>query len=167
MSGKIVNQNLLEVEIEKQKQKYYIDKGSELTDYYCPSGFRFLTNTEYIGPDGFVVEYAMDLIRNCWKYYDSVAVGPAFACNGFMMHNMIAIYVKQAEPLEFGTVCDYCKKYYGDNDIIQIETNYRDVKQICKNCFSVYSYEEIMVGNKIVLVVKYKYTEQFVGKGDL
>jgi hypothetical protein len=29
--------------------KRYMDKGSELTDYYCPTGFRFLTNTNWIG----------------------------------------------------------------------------------------------------------------------
>ena len=33
-------------------RKHYWDKGDELIDYYCPSGFRFLTNTGWICPDG-------------------------------------------------------------------------------------------------------------------
>lgn len=144
-------------ELEPYKCKFYIDKGHELQDYYCPSGFRFLTNTLYIGPDGCVEKYAIDLIQNCWKYYGSVAVGPAFACNGFMMHDMIAIYVRQVESLEFGTICDDCGEYYYHDDIINVETYCRDAKKICKNCFNVYSYKEIMVGDEIVLVSKYRY----------
>lgn len=143
------------------KKKFYIDKGSELTDYYCPSGFRFLTNTPYIRPDGCVEEYVINLIRDCWKYYDSVAVGPAFASNGFMMCNMIAIYVKEVNPIvniiEFGKVCHHCGKAYRDNDIVKVCTYYMDRIYVCKNCFHVYSYEETTVGNKIVLVVKYRY----------
>lgn len=138
-------------------KKFYIDKGSELTDYYCPSGFRFLTNTVYIRPDGCVEEYAINLIRDCWKYYDSVAVGPAFSANGLMMQDMMAIYVRQVDPIEFGKVCHHCKKSYRDNDIIHVCTYYMDEIEVCKNCFHVYSYEEAMIGNKIVLVARYRH----------
>lgn len=138
-------------------KKFYIDKGSELTDYYRPSGFRFLTNTLYIRPDGCVEEDEIDLIRNCWKYYDSVSVGPAFACNGFMMPDTVAIYVKRVMSIEFGKVCHLCEGHFEDKDIIHALSYYMDNMDICKNCFDIYIYEETLIGNKKVLVAKYKY----------
>jgi hypothetical protein len=134
------------------KCRHYLDKGSELTDCYCPTGFRFLTNTDWIGRDGCAEQRTVDLVQNCWKFYDSVAVGPAFACNGFMMHDMIAIYVKQAVPVRLGHICSNCGGCYESKDIVPVETYFREGKKLCKNCFHVYSYEDIVVGNEIVLV---------------
>lgn len=133
---------------------FYIDEGSKLTDYYCPSGFRFLTNTNYIGADGGACQKATNLIRNCWKFYDSVAVGQAFACNGFMMKEMIAIYVKEVIPVRLGNVCDCCEESFENMDIIRVETYFRKAKKLCKNCFNVYSYEEITVGSNVALVAR-------------
>lgn len=142
---------------ESGERKHYMDKGDELIDYYRPSGFRFFTNTDWICPDGSVNQRAVDLIRNCWKFYDSVAVGPAFACNGFMMKNSIAIYVKKAVPVRLGDTCNYCGEYYEEKDIVHVETFFRGKTKICKNCFNFYSYNEIKVGNEMVLVLRNQY----------
>ena len=139
------------------ERRYYLDKGSELTDYYCPSGFRFLTNTDWIDKYGYAEQCAIDIIRNCWKFYDSVAVGPAFDINGFMMHDMIAIYVKRAQSVRLGNVCDCCGESYEDKDIVHVEIYFRERIKECKNCFNFYSFEEIKVGNDVVLVRRCQY----------
>lgn len=135
--------------------RHYLDKGSELADYYCPSGFRFLTNTDWICPDGSAEQCAVELIQSCWKFYDSVAVGPAFESNGSIMHRMIAVYVKQAIPVRVGTVCIDCGELYEDKDIVHVEKRFGGRIGICKTCFNNYSYKEVIVGNEIVLVKKY------------
>ena len=150
------------LECKHDECKHYWDEGDKLRDYYCPSGFRFLTNTDYICLDGSASQYAIDLIQKCWKFYDSVAVGPAFGCNGFIMQNMISIYLKKADSVSdisvrFGNKCDFCGEYYEDKDIVHSETYFRRVTKICKNCFNVYSYEEIKVGNSVVLVCMIRY----------
>jgi hypothetical protein len=137
--------------------RHYLDKGSELGDYFCPSGFRFLTNTSWICPDGSASLYAIELIQDCWKFYDSVAVGPAFECNGFIMYDMIAIFVKKVIPVRVGIICNDCGEFYEDKDIIHVRTRFGERIDICKNCFNNYSYKEIVVGNEAILVKKYNY----------
>jgi hypothetical protein len=73
------------------------------------------------------------------------------------MKEMIAIYVKKAIPVRMGNVCDCCGELFENNDIVHTETYFRGVKKRCKNCFNVYSYEEITVGNNIVLVARNQY----------
>lgn len=136
------------------ERRHYLDKGSELGDYFCPSGFRFLTNTNWICPDG-VDQRAVDLIQNCWKFYDSVAVGSAFDCNGFIMHDMIAIYVKKVVPVRLGNSCNDCGEFYENKDTVHVVTRFGGRIEICKNCFNNYSYKEIIVGNEVVLAKKY------------
>jgi hypothetical protein len=134
--------------------KHYWDKGEELIDYYCPSGFRFLTNTEWICPDGSASQNAINLIQNCWKFYDSVSVGPAFEYNGSMMNADIAIYVKKVIPVGLGISCNNCGGFYEDKDTVHVGISFGGRIDICKNCFNYYSYKEIMVGNDIVLVYR-------------
>jgi hypothetical protein len=155
MSGKIMNTTVGDCVHFEGERRHYLDKGSELADYYCPSGFRWLTNTNWICSDGGVSQYAVDLIQNCWKFYDSVAVGSAFDCNGSIMHDMIAVYVKKAISVRIGTVCNDCGESYDDKDIVHVEKRFGGRLYICKTCFNNYSYKEITVGNEVVLVKKY------------
>ena len=133
---------------------YYIDKGSELRAYYCPSGFRFITNLPYIDDNRYVEEYTKDYIQKCWKYYGSVAVGPAFDINGFTIDYMISVYVKKAIPIMTGIICHKCGYGYKNEDIIHIDTD-RNKFRFCKNCFSVFNYDEVLIVNKTVLVYKW------------
>ncbi len=113
---------------------YYIDKGSELRAYYCPSGFKFMTNLPYIDDNRCVEEYTNEYIQKCWKYYGSVAIGPAFDINGDTIDYMVSIYVKKAIPIRAGIICHKCGYGYKNEDIIHIETD-RNKFRFCKNCF--------------------------------
>ena len=132
---------------------YYIDKGSELRDYYCPSGFRFITNLHYIDDNRCVEEHTNESIQKCWKYYGGVAIGPAFDINGDTIDYMISVYVKKAIPIRTGTVCHKCGYGYKDEDIIYIDTD-RNKFRFCKNCFLIFNYDEVLIGDKTLLIYK-------------
>lgn len=146
---------LYEQSIDRESEYvYYIDKGSELRAYYCPSGFRFITNLPYIDDNRCVDEYTKEYIQKCWKYYGSVAVGPAFDINGDTIDYMISVYVKKAVPIMTGIICHKCRGVYRNEDIIHIDTDKNNFR-FCKNCFSVFDYDENVIEDKTVLVYKY------------
>ena len=127
-------------------KKFYIDKGSELVDYYCPSGFRWLTNTDYIDENGRAIDSALVMIQDCWRVYGSVAVGSAFGSNGAIMYDMISIYVRKLNPkLKVGgEVCSNCGGHFAHEDVVHVEEHYKDEICLCKDCFHCYDYKEVV-----------------------
>ncbi len=137
------------------ERSYANSEGSRLKDYYCPSGFRFLTNIIYIDSERRVLKDATDFIRSCRKYYNSVAIGPAFFVDGSMMHDLVAIYVEKPISVKFGIVCHKCRRHYEVKDIVRVDTYFRDSIDVCKGCFSVYYFKEVVVGDETILISKY------------
>ena len=140
-------------------KKFYIDKGAELTDYYCPSDCRWLTNVGYIDLDGSALESSAIMIQDCWKFYGGVSVGPAFGSNGTVMHDMIAIYVKKVIPgwHVSGKICSNCEGHFAHEDVVNVEEHYNEEICLCRNCFHVYSYKEVIRDGNIVLKRRYMY----------
>jgi hypothetical protein len=64
---------------------------------------------------------------------------------------------KKVVPVRLGNVCCGCGECYEDKDIVRVDTYFMDRKDLCKNCFNIYSYKDIIVGNDVILVYKYRY----------
>lgn len=137
-------------------KRHYVDDGDKKIEEYRPTGFRWLTNSDWV-VYGVFRESTAKLIQECRKVYGDVSLTDAFASDGERLdwhtHRIVSIYVKEAIPINVGITCYRCNNKFSKKDIVRIKPKgyklFHRGKNVCLNCFPIYSYKRLPDGSYV------------------